>query len=798
MKYDVFISYRRDGGDTLSQLIYDRLTHRGYRVFLDIESLNAGKFNEKLLEVIEGCKDMVIVLPPNGLDRCRNEGDWVFRELEHAMKLKKNIVPVLMKGFEWPDDLPEAIADIQNYNGIIDNKDYFDAVIDKMTTLLTSRPAVGGNAFRKLGERSTTIKSQVKKRKRIIFGIIFLLFACIAAFAGLKYTEKQRRMAEQENVVIRLMPSDDMNASEFYDVAEIVKERFDILADGEKYSFEDEKGEIKVVIPESVFHEVDIQQTMQCYVTRPTEIYLATTWDGDWNREMNENEYFHIDRDAIESVELVTEVPGEVDFGEYELYGVESEEDCQYFALTVDDETAKAAKAWMEETQSEGYELYQDLVEYGRMNSYYYKIAGSFENDNVLYFVDNYQYSNYLNLILHNYQNETSSKPFYFSIKLPVDWEYDDNEEVSFGENQCNIDEIDQEHFARYDFRTYADEFTEGEQKDILNTFKKRLDSLGIPYAFGYQGEGIQNISVAINPDYMNSIVSDYLGGYCKIEVKSRFYELMGTAYIENVEIVENADGSYQLELIPSETWHGYEKQEGIDQISKDEEIFLCISDSPDVILDASTVSEAFDGEKFVFDSLSGYGLETIEAEEKFVFDFLKVLNETEIPNTYSVEVLHTDLEEDEIELIIPESTAGDERKEFLENAIEEAGITDNYEITVTKAGQSVRLDIFCPENEDYVEYVNHSVKEIYEKCNLKTGDIAYFDLSFYKGQKKTEAFSLIISISYYTNNLQIYGSFYGIEDAEKQAINHLINEDEFYKQFYVSDIYIKDGEIIF
>ena len=27
------------GGDTLAQLIYDRLTERGYRVFLDIESL---------------------------------------------------------------------------------------------------------------------------------------------------------------------------------------------------------------------------------------------------------------------------------------------------------------------------------------------------------------------------------------------------------------------------------------------------------------------------------------------------------------------------------------------------------------------------------------------------------------------------------------------------------------------------------------------------------------------------------------------------------------------------------------
>ena len=92
MKYDIFISYRRDGGDTLSQLIYDRLTHRGYRVFLDIESLNAGKFNEKLLEGIEECNDMVIILPPKALDRCKNEGDWLYRELEHGIKNKKNIV----------------------------------------------------------------------------------------------------------------------------------------------------------------------------------------------------------------------------------------------------------------------------------------------------------------------------------------------------------------------------------------------------------------------------------------------------------------------------------------------------------------------------------------------------------------------------------------------------------------------------------------------------------------------------------------------------------------------------------
>ena len=109
MKYEIFISYRRDGGDTLAQLIYDRLTARGYKVFLDIESLRSGKFNEKLLNVIEECKDLIVILPPGALERCSNEGDWLYLELSYAMKNRKNIIPVMMKGFEWPETFPEGL-----------------------------------------------------------------------------------------------------------------------------------------------------------------------------------------------------------------------------------------------------------------------------------------------------------------------------------------------------------------------------------------------------------------------------------------------------------------------------------------------------------------------------------------------------------------------------------------------------------------------------------------------------------------------------------------------------------------
>ena len=69
-KYDIFLSYRRDGGAETAKHLRDTLTERGYSVFLDVESLRAGAFNTELYRVIEHCTDFLLILPQNGLDRC--------------------------------------------------------------------------------------------------------------------------------------------------------------------------------------------------------------------------------------------------------------------------------------------------------------------------------------------------------------------------------------------------------------------------------------------------------------------------------------------------------------------------------------------------------------------------------------------------------------------------------------------------------------------------------------------------------------------------------------------------------
>lgn len=140
-RYQIFISYRRDGGSELAGRLSDRLSARGYNVFFDVESMRSGAFNTQLLGAIDQCSDVLLVLPPHALDRCVDADDWVRQELAYALKKKKNIIPVLMRGFVFPDTLPADIAAVRMMEGVAASHDYFDAVVDRIASLLVAKKA---------------------------------------------------------------------------------------------------------------------------------------------------------------------------------------------------------------------------------------------------------------------------------------------------------------------------------------------------------------------------------------------------------------------------------------------------------------------------------------------------------------------------------------------------------------------------------------------------------------------------------------------------------------------------------
>ena len=73
--YDVFISYRRDGGFEMARLLYEHLKSAGLNPFFDLEELRSGQFNVKLYSAIDDSANFLLVLPPQSLDRCRNDDD---------------------------------------------------------------------------------------------------------------------------------------------------------------------------------------------------------------------------------------------------------------------------------------------------------------------------------------------------------------------------------------------------------------------------------------------------------------------------------------------------------------------------------------------------------------------------------------------------------------------------------------------------------------------------------------------------------------------------------------------------
>lgn len=119
-KYDIFISYRRDGGAQYARTLQLMLEKKGYKVFLDYDELKDEKFSPQIEAAIKSSTVYLIVLTKGSMARCANEGDWVRREIEIAVENGKHIVPINPDGTydgmpaNVPQDIRSAIDDTQH------------------------------------------------------------------------------------------------------------------------------------------------------------------------------------------------------------------------------------------------------------------------------------------------------------------------------------------------------------------------------------------------------------------------------------------------------------------------------------------------------------------------------------------------------------------------------------------------------------------------------------------------------------------------------------------------------------
>ncbi len=166
-EYDIFISYRREGGYDTAKHLNDLLTRDGYKVSFDIDTLRSGDFDTQLFDRIDNCRDFILIVDKNAFVRTLNpsydpQKDWMRCELSQALKKEKNIIPIFLTGTNgFPEGLPDDVAGVVTKNGIEFNRSYFDAFYDD------------------LKKRFLISKPQRIKLKTIIIFITTLL--CIAA-----------------------------------------------------------------------------------------------------------------------------------------------------------------------------------------------------------------------------------------------------------------------------------------------------------------------------------------------------------------------------------------------------------------------------------------------------------------------------------------------------------------------------------------------------------------------------------------------------------------------------------------
>lgn len=167
MKYDVFISYRREGGYDTAKHLNDLLVRDGYKVSFDIDTLRNGDFDTQLLERIEQCKDFILIVDKHAFDRTLDpafpkQKDWLRCELAHALKHKKNIIPVFLSGVSgFPEGLPEDVIGVIKKNGPEFNKYYFD------------------DFYKKLKSR---FLNSISRKRLVIFIITFLILIALTLF----------------------------------------------------------------------------------------------------------------------------------------------------------------------------------------------------------------------------------------------------------------------------------------------------------------------------------------------------------------------------------------------------------------------------------------------------------------------------------------------------------------------------------------------------------------------------------------------------------------------------------------
>jgi hypothetical protein len=140
----VFLSYRRTNV-SWALLIFQNLTANGYDVFFDYTGIGSGDFECVILGNITARAHFLVLLTPTTLERCDDPADLLRREIETALANQRNIVPLMLEGFDFGNpkiasQFTGTLAALKRYNGLPVPPDYFEAAMVRLRSIFLNVP----------------------------------------------------------------------------------------------------------------------------------------------------------------------------------------------------------------------------------------------------------------------------------------------------------------------------------------------------------------------------------------------------------------------------------------------------------------------------------------------------------------------------------------------------------------------------------------------------------------------------------------------------------------------------------
>lgn len=136
----VFISYRTQTSRFLAAYLDRDLRAHGFDVFRDVSDIPAGDWERVLFAQIEARMHFVVLLGPDTL-----ESEWVRREIIHAMRQGRNVVPLLVDcDYTAPGVqryLSGDLANLPRYQSLTIHYDYLDEGLARLRTRYLLPPA---------------------------------------------------------------------------------------------------------------------------------------------------------------------------------------------------------------------------------------------------------------------------------------------------------------------------------------------------------------------------------------------------------------------------------------------------------------------------------------------------------------------------------------------------------------------------------------------------------------------------------------------------------------------------------